>query len=134
MWHLKTTAVLAIVGARGMIKKGTNEHFGKIPGRPSQQKIQKKVYFAELLITSEEYYQFDKKNVTQKGWRIRRLHLCRGIRSPHNEFPWYDTKQSDGEVPVILELWGMWSIPLLPLLPGPLWPGVVAPVKGPIYG
>ena len=32
------------------------------------------------------------------------------------------------------ELWGMQSNPLLPLLPGPLWPGVVAPDKGPIYG
>ena len=26
----------------------------------------------------------------------------------------------------MLELWGMWSTPLLPSLPGPLWPGVVA--------
>ena len=25
------------------------------------------------------------------------------------------------------ELWGMWSTPSLPSLPGPLWPGVVAP-------
>ena len=38
------------------------------------------------------------------------------------------------EVPVMLELWGMWSTSLLPLLPGPLWPGVVVPDKGPIYG
>ena len=44
-----------------------------------------------------------------------------------NECPGYDTKQSDGEVPVMLELWGMWSTPSLPLLPGPLWPRVVAP-------
>ena len=43
------------------------------------------------------------------------------------ECPGYDTKQSDGEVPVMLEFWGMRSTPLLPLLPGPLWPGVVAP-------
>ena len=42
---------------------------------------------------------------------------------------WYDSKQSDGEVPVILELWGMWSTHSLPLLPGPLWPGMVAPDK-----
>ena len=28
----------------------------------------------------------------------------------------------------------MQSTPLLPSLPGPLWPGVVAPDKGPIYG
>ena len=27
----------------------------------------------------------------------------------------------------MLELWGMQSIPLLPSLPGSLWPGVVAP-------
>ncbi len=34
----------------------------------------------------------------------------------------------------MLELWGMWSTPLLPSLPGPLWPGMVAPDKGPIFG
>ena len=36
-------------------------------------------------------------------------------------------KQSDGKVPVMLGLWGMLSTPSLPLLPGPLWPGMVAP-------
>ena len=41
----------------------------------------------------------------------------------------YDTKQSDGEVPVMLGLWGMCSTPSLPLLPGPLWPDLVAPDK-----
>ena len=50
------------------------------------------------------------------------------VRSPPpNVCSGYDTKQSDGEVPVMLKLWGLWSAPLLPLLPGPLWPGVVAP-------
>ena len=39
---------------------------------------------------------------------------------PPNECPGYDAKQSDGEVPAVLELWGMRSTPLLPLLPGPL--------------
>ena len=39
----------------------------------------------------------------------------------------YETKQSDGDVTVMLGLWGMRSTPLLLLLPGPLWPGVVAP-------
>ena len=28
-------------------------------------------------------------------------------KTPHNECPGHDTKQSDGEVPVMLELWGM---------------------------
>ena len=40
--------------------------------------------------------------------------------------PRYDTKQSDRGVPVMLELLGIRSIPSLPLLPGPLWPRVVA--------
>ena len=48
--------------------------------------------------------------------------------TPHpNECPGYHTKQSDAEVPVMLELRGMWSTPTLPSLPGPIWPGVVAP-------
>ena len=70
------------------------------------------------------------------GWgcRIHWLLLCRGVRSPPNECPGYDTKQSDGEIPAMLELWGVRSTPSLPSLPGPLWPGVVAPDKGPIYG
>ena len=63
------------------------------------------------------------------GWgcRIHWLHLCRGVKPPPNECPGYDTKQSDGEVPAVLELRGMRSTPSLPLLPGPLWPRVVAP-------
>ena len=44
-----------------------------------------------------------------------------------NECPGYNTKQSDGEVPVMLELWGMGSTPSLPLLPVPLRPRMVAP-------
>ena len=51
-----------------------------------------------------------------------------------NECAGYDNKQSDGEVPVILKLWGMQSTPSLPSLPGPFWSGVVAPDKGPNYG
>ena len=58
------------------------------------------------------------------GCKIHRLLLCRGVRPPPNECLGYDIKQSDGEVPVILELWGMQSTPSLTLLPGP---GVIAP-------
>ena len=61
------------------------------------------------------------------GWggRIHRLFLYRGV-TPTQRVSWlYDTKQSDGEVPVMLELWGMWSIPSFPSLPVPLWSGVV---------
>ena len=81
---------------------------------------------------------FNQKENCPVGWscRIHRLLLCRGVRHspPPNECPGYDTKQSDGEVPAMLELWGMWSTPSLSSLPGPLWPGVVAPDKGPING
>ena len=61
------------------------------------------------------------------GWgcRIYRLHLCRGVRPTPNEGPEYDTKQSDGEVPVMLDVWG--SSPSLSSLPGSLWPRVIAP-------
>ena len=50
-----------------------------------------------------------------------------------NECPGYDNKKSDGETPVMLDLWKMQSTPWLPSLPGPLWHevpvwyGVVAP-------
>ena len=60
------------------------------------------------------------------GCRIHRLLLCRRVR-PHNECSVYNTKQSDGEVPAVLEVWGMRSTLSLPSLPGPLLPGVVAP-------
>ena len=39
--------------------------------------------------------------------------------------PAYDTKQFDGEAPVMLELRGMRSAPSLSSLPDPRWPGVV---------
>ena len=46
--------------------------------------------------------------------------------APSNECPEYDTKQCEGEVPVMLELLLMQSTPLLPSFPGSLWTGVVA--------
>ena len=51
-----------------------------------------------------------------------------------NECPGYDTKQSDGKVPVMLELWGMRSTPSLLSLQGLFFLGVGEPDKGPIYG
>ena len=45
----------------------------------------------------------------------------------------YDTKLSEGEDPA-QELWGMWSTPSLPLLPGQLWPRVVVPDGLPYMG
>ena len=73
---------------------------------------------------------FNYTSVCPVGWdcRIRRLLLYRGLRPPPpNESAGYDTKQSDGEVPVMLELWGMQSTSSLPMIQGPFWPGMVAP-------
>ena len=46
-----------------------------------------------------------------------------------NLCPGYDTKQSYGEVPVMLELWGMLSTLPFQSLSGSLWLGAVAPEK-----
>ena len=47
-------------------------------------------------------------NILTAGWRVR----------PHpNECPGYDTKQSNGEVPVMLELWGLQSNPSFAIAP-----------------
>ena len=44
-----------------------------------------------------------------------------------NHYTTRTPQQSDGEASIMLELWGMRSIPSLPSLPGPLWPRVVVP-------
>ena len=62
------------------------------------------------------------------GCRIHWLDLWRRVRSLlPNKCPGYDTKPFDGEAPIMLKPWGMWSTPSLPLLP--LYPGVVASDK-----
>ena len=48
--------------------------------------------------------------------------VLRGLQNT----PVYDTKQYEGEDPVMLEFWGMSVTLLLPSLSGPLWPGVAA--------
>ena len=47
--------------------------------------------------------------------------LQRGKTHP-TEYPGYNTKQSDDEVPEILEFWGTRNTPSLPSLTGQLWP------------
>ena len=66
-------------------------------------------------------------NRAKFGWgcSIHRLHLCRRGKTPHNECPKYVTKQSDGEIPVMLVLWAMLSIPLFLSLRGLLCLGMV---------
>ena len=61
-----------------------------------------------------------------RGKRIHRLDIWRGVRLPY-VCPGYITKQSDSEAPVMLELWGMRSTPLLPSPSGSLCPREVEP-------
>ena len=47
--------------------------------------------------------------LAQPALCIRR-YLCKEVRPfTGNECPGYDIKQSDGETPVMLELWGIWN-------------------------
>ena len=73
-----------------------------------------------------------KPNHCQVGWgcRIHRLLLCRRVR-PHSKSVQDMTLNN---LMVRFQQWGMQSTPSLPSLPRPLWPGVVAPDKDPIYG
>ncbi len=59
-------------------------------------------------------------------FKVLQVQTFSTLQTP-NECPGYNTKQSDGEVPVMLEPWGIRSTSSLPLFPGPLWPGMVAP-------
>ena len=66
-----------------------------------------------------------KKLVAQSAGAVEYTNY-RGVR-PLTPTSVLDMTLSDGEVPVMLELWGMWSTPSLPSLPGPLWAGVLVP-------
>ena len=72
-----------------------------------------------------------KKNATANELLKHNLQTVSGVRCihrlNHDECLRNDTKESDSEPPVMVEVWGMRSTPSLPSLPGPLWPRVVAP-------
>ena len=75
--------------------------------------------------------------IAQSAWTVKYTDCISAEelkKKQKNECPGYDTKQSDGEAPVMLELWEMQSTSSLPLLPGSLWPRVVVPDKALIYG
>ena len=60
--------------------------------------------------------------------------MQRGKTPSPIDFPVYGTKHSDGEVPVMLKLWGMRNDPSLPSLPSPFWTRVVVPDRVPSLG
>ena len=76
------------------------------------------------------YLSIHLSNAAQSSWAAGYIDCtsAAGWHPPPNECSVYDTKQSDVKVPKLLELRGMQGdIPSLLLLPGPLWPGEVAP-------
>ena len=60
-----------------------------------------------------------------RGCRIHRLHRCRRVKKTTYAYPGYDTKQSNGQALVMLEIWGMQSTPSLPSIPDPFCSRVV---------
>ena len=65
--------------------------------------------------------------VALSAWAVEYANCISTERSDSlNECPRYDIKQSDGQAPVILELWRMQRTLSLPSLSVPFWPGVVA--------
>ena len=68
--------------------------------------------------------------MAQEAWAVEYTD-CRGVRLSQR-LSWIWHKQSDDKVPAMRELWVMQSTPLLPSLPGPLWPGVVTPDRSPM--
>ena len=77
-------------------------------------------YFYSIAINNYQLNFINNDKMIYQFCILPSLLLCRGVRPSSNKCPGYDTKQSDGEVPAVLELWGMWSTPLLASLPGPL--------------
>ena len=59
--------------------------------------------FPFLIWSSCHFFSFFSDYPVSWGCRIHRLHLCRGLRHPQ-WVSWFDTKQSDGDVPMMLEL------------------------------
>ena len=41
IWHLKTTIIPVVIGALGLIKKGTDNYLAQIPGTPTLAEIPK---------------------------------------------------------------------------------------------
>ena len=56
MWKVKTKTIPVIVGALGMIKKGTQKYVTEIPGNFSLAEIQKIVLIVPLIFLEESFH------------------------------------------------------------------------------
>ena len=112
------------IDARSYTKKHTHTH----THTHARTRVREDTHIILPVICVYQFFLLLLKTICSVGWscRIHWLNFCRGVR-PSNECPSYDIKQSDGEVPAVLEFWEMRSTPSLLSLLGPLWHGVVAP-------
>ena len=85
--------------------------------------------FSKYIHTKENSFH----SIAQSAGAVEYTH-CRGIRPPFNECPGYDTKQSHGEVPVMLKLWGIRKTLFIVIAPRSTLAGRGSTWWGPIYG
>ena len=78
------------------------------------------IEFVQPLELMSVYSGSSTKKVTQLGGAVEYTDKTKNVWRLSNECPDNDTKQWDGEVPVMQEIWGMRSTPSLTSLPGPL--------------
>ena len=77
-----------------------------------------------IFLEQESHHQ---SSLVDCGCGIHRMYLCRRVRYTPNNSPRYGTKDPDGDVPVMQEVWEIRCTLSLPSLPGQLWPKAVAP-------
>ena len=78
----------------------------------------------QILILLRHAYMFIARLTCHRGFKYADCIPC---KKKWMSWVGYNTT-CDGEAPV-LEIWEVWSTFSLPLLPGPLWPGVVVTLK-----
>ena len=65
MWQMKTEIILVVVGALGMIKKGSEKLIKEIPGKISPWEIQKTALLAMIYILRKVLSKFRKSSFYQ---------------------------------------------------------------------
>ena len=88
-----------------------------------------KLFCKSLIVTVKLFSTFNLISIIWPNWlglkNTSSASLQRG-KTPPNQCPEYDLKQSDGDTVVMVELWGIRSSPILSSLPDPLWQRGVA--------
>ena len=78
-----------------------------------------------LIITIK--YKYLQPLIAQSAGYVEHIDFISADRWDPQRMSWYDIKQSDGQVLLMLDIWGMQGNPSLSSLPGSLWFGVVVP-------